>query len=653
MSAAPIVQNRHMTSGVAMRSEIGQYEIMDELGRGGMGVVYKARDPALDRYVAIKCLAESLSTDETVVARFIREARSVAKLNHPGIVQVYAADQEQGQPFFVMELVDGESLEQKLAREARLSNAEAVRIWMEAGSALHAAHEAGITHRDIKPSNILLDRSGRVKLTDFGIALVEGMGGSKLTTTGSFVGTPGYFSPEVCQARPADRRSDIFSLGVVMYESLAGELPFNGDSPFEMMNQVVAARCPDIRSLNKTVEPAMREVLHRMLEREPDARYRSCADMIDDLRAAGYAGGEGSAELDTKRKTVIAPVTAQPPPGATPRTVAGGTAAGPITQRRRGLRRRGAFVAVALIVFAAAGGAFYIAREEPDSGQPPSQVQVNDPDPSPEPSRATTQAGQGQAEFTSPDPGRHNSETVASADSGSASASDDGASAVALLRELRGPVDDTGGAGDGAVAESEPAPDATQGGGDASIEVASVHPQNSAAGDSSQPAADSVESPASGGASASSPKPESGGIVVMAIGSPLLAGPVESRIEAALHRDGHELVEEQFISGIQNQVQGDSVDLAGLSQRLRSAGAGVLVLARVIPVGERLLRYSGRTKTAYTSRVSVKSYDLVDRAAIGGGWQNQVTFTDINVTDKARQSVDGHLDQLRTALAAR
>jgi len=641
-----------------MRSEIGQYEIVDELGRGGMGVVYKARDPALDRFVAIKCLAESLSTDETVVARFIREAQSVAKLNHSGIVQVYAADKEQGQPFFVMELVDGESLEQRLAREGRLSIAEAVRIWIEAGSALHAAHEAGITHRDIKPSNILLDRSGRVKLTDFGIALVEGMGGNKLTTTGSFVGTPGYFSPEVCQARPADRRSDIFSLGVVMYESLAGELPFNGDSPFEMMNQVVAARCPDIRSLNETVEPAVREVLHRMLAREPDSRYQTCADMIDDLRAAGYTGGEQPAELDTKRKTVVAHVTApsgdaQPATGATPRTVAGGVAAGPITLRRRGLRRRGAFVAAGLVAFAAAGGAFYIAREEPDSGQASTQVAGNDPDPSLKTTRGTSDSGQGQADLPGQASDWRDSGTVASLDSRPAPTSQEGASAVGLLRELRAQADDTTGAGNGPMTGSESAPDATPDGGDPSIEVASVHPQNPATSDSSQRAADTAEASASGATSASSPKPEGGGIVVMAVGSPLLAGPVESRIEAALRRDGHKLVEEQFISGIQTQVQGDSVDLAGLSQRLRAGGAGVLVLARVIPVGERVLRYSGRTKTAYTSRVSVESYDLVERTAIGGAWQNQVTFTDINVTDKARQSVDGHLAQLRTALATR
>jgi eukaryotic-like serine/threonine-protein kinase len=273
-----------------MRSKVGHYDIVEELGRGGMGVVYKGFESALNRHVAIKIMSESLAHDAQVVERFLREARSMAQLNDPHIIQIYMIGEDAGQPFFAMEFVEGESLSQTLRREARIDPKRAVGIIAQAAQGLSVAHDRGVVHRDIKPANLMLTPRGLVKVADFGIALSHDFD-KKLTGTGEFVGTPGYLSPEVCLGKNVDQRSDIFSLGIVLFEMLAGRMPFTDQSPLGLMLEVVRAEIPDVRSLGANVSPELVGVLNKMLAKDPDTRYASCHDLLADINATGLMSG--------------------------------------------------------------------------------------------------------------------------------------------------------------------------------------------------------------------------------------------------------------------------------------------------------------------------------------------------------------------------
>lgn len=199
-----------------MKIAYGHYQLVSELGRGGMGVVYKALDTELDRHVAIKVLAEGLAHDAGIVERFQREARAVAALDDANVVHIYATGTQDGRPYFVMEFVDGVSLDVLLQREQRLAPAQAARLIAQAAKGLASAHAKGLIHRDVKPANILVSRRGVAKVSDFGIVQSVHAGNARLTTTGAFLGTPGYLAPERYAGAPADARTDIFALGVVL-----------------------------------------------------------------------------------------------------------------------------------------------------------------------------------------------------------------------------------------------------------------------------------------------------------------------------------------------------------------------------------------------------------------------------------------------------
>ena len=301
-----------------MKTSLGHYEIVAELGRGGMGVVYKGYEPALARYVAIKELSPALAHDHNLVERFLREARSMAALNDPHIIQVYFIGQAEGQPFFAMEFVEGESLLQLIKREGRLPIADVLKILLQTARGLQTAHERGVIHRDIKPANLMLDERGRVKIADFGIALARQEFDAKLTGTGEFVGTPGYLSPEICLGRPVDARSDLFALGIVMFEALTGRLPFSDESPLKLMLDVVQAEIPDIRELNREVDEDTARILARLVAKEPADRYASAALLAADLEKHPLLAGQGTQLALQVRKPVGAAATLYTAPATAP-----------------------------------------------------------------------------------------------------------------------------------------------------------------------------------------------------------------------------------------------------------------------------------------------------------------------------------------------
>lgn len=263
---------------------LANFEVARVIGRGGMGVVLQAIDTCLQRDVAIKILDPELSKDELAVTRFCREARAAASISHENVVAVYQVERDEGKdlPFLVMELISGESLEKKLERDGRLLLREIVSIGMQTASGLAAAHAKGLIHRDIKPGNILLEKSGqRVKLTDFGLA--RAAEDVRLTGTGLVAGTPLYMSPEQATGEELDARSDLFSLGVVLYELAAGEPPFTAKTPLAVLKRVTEEQPAPLRERNPEVPEWFVHIVERLLAKKPADRFQSAREVADTL----------------------------------------------------------------------------------------------------------------------------------------------------------------------------------------------------------------------------------------------------------------------------------------------------------------------------------------------------------------------------------
>ncbi len=262
-----------------------QYRIERELGHGGMGVVYLARDTTLDRPVAVKVVHPELAIHSSITQRFLAEARMIARLRHPSIVAVHTAGEATGVFYYVMDYVPGDSLRQLLQREGKLPVAQVQRIVSQLADALNAAGQAGLVHRDVKPENILVDEaSGRTMLADFGIARVmAGDTDGSRTAQGVAVGTPTYMSPEQAAGEQVDARSDLYSLGVVAYELLTGHPPFRADNAAAVASKHLAERAQPVLTRRPDTPPALAHAIMRALEKDPAARWQTGADFRDAL----------------------------------------------------------------------------------------------------------------------------------------------------------------------------------------------------------------------------------------------------------------------------------------------------------------------------------------------------------------------------------
>jgi serine/threonine-protein kinase len=290
---------------MAMDSLIGQlfdnrYRIERRIGTGGMADVFLARDETLGRRVAIKILAERYAQDDAFLERFRREATAAAGLSHPNIVSVYDRGQAAGTSYIAMEYLNGPTLKDEITSRAPLPEAEVVNWATQALDALEFAHRQGVVHRDIKPHNMILTDEGRLKVTDFGIA--RAANAQQMTEVGSIVGTAQYLSPEQARGLDVGPQSDLYSMGIVLYEMLTGELPFNGDSAVEIAMKQVSDPPPSIRRKNRLVSEGLEQVVMRALSKDPALRHRSARQMADELRRVSRGGAVSS---DTQMATRV------------------------------------------------------------------------------------------------------------------------------------------------------------------------------------------------------------------------------------------------------------------------------------------------------------------------------------------------------------
>lgn len=296
-----------LTSG----TKLGPYEIQSPLGAGGMGEVYRARDTRLDRSVAIKILPAAFSSDTDRLQRFQQEARVLSSLNHHNLLAIFDVGNQDGSYFLVSELLEGESLRERLSA-GPLPLRKAVDYGVQMANGLGAAHEKGIVHRDLKPDNIFITKDGRVKILDFGLAkpAPEASGNAATiagpaTLPGVVLGTAGYMSPEQVRGKNADVRSDIFSFGAILYEMVAGQRAFRGDSSVETMNAILKDDPPEISTTTKNISPAMDRLIRRCLEKAPEERFQSARDLafaLDALSGISSTGAVAVARVRSPRK---------------------------------------------------------------------------------------------------------------------------------------------------------------------------------------------------------------------------------------------------------------------------------------------------------------------------------------------------------------
>lgn len=603
-----------------MEEKIGHYQIVGELGRGGMGVVYKAHEESLNRFVALKVLGEHLIENPEYLKRFLQEARSAAQLSHPNIVQIYFIGEDAGRHYFAMEFVSGKSLQDLIASEGKIGNPRAAKLVLQAASGLAAAHDEGVIHRDIKPANLMLSDSGVLKIADFGLAFLPDAA-TQITADDMLRGTPRYVSPEQCMGEDADGRSDIYSLGVSYYEMLSGIVPFVANSPLALIRQIVDSEPIPVRDVAPEVDTRTQQILARMMAKQREERYQDAHDLAGDLQGylvaqamPGWEVGSSGAGVASAAQ-VLAPVEptrvasgdldeqvklgagAQPPipptllleeSPAPPQPDAGTAPPAPAVSGTWG-RREVAFLVLVLALLALVTGTAVAWRSGLFE-------------------RARTVAGGSVAADEPATEIESNLATVQSTESESAEDSEESSSRL-------GPIEATRTEGS---TDQEPIPE---------------------------------KSPTENSANRDSPVAPPRGTVVVALGESLLAPEVEKYLEHRLAAAGLELVDEKGFPDIAwwSWQSESAPHPAELRDTLRGLAAH-LVLAQIDYLGDRELEYLGRNDRAFQARVTVMAFDLATGQPLGSSWSENVEYTQLNVGDAASKALRRQTRELAQTL---
>ena len=687
--------------------KFGHYEVTAELGRGGMGVVYAGFEPSLNRKVAIKALGEHLINDKDLVERFMREAKATAALNDPNVIQIYFIGEEQGQPYFAMEYIDGQSLDDILKGNKALTVKHAKNILKQACLGLSAAHKKDLVHRDIKPANLMLTTEGVLKVVDFGIARTREYG-DKLTNTGEFVGTPGYLSPEVCVGKEVDARSDIFSLGIVFYEMLAGKVPFENDSPLGLMLEVVQSEIPDIRNLNNKVDKKTSFILNKMIAKAPEDRYQTCDEIIRDL------GNVIANEKLENIKQAAAEVKATKVSRATKKASQQVTmpSAQAITAQNLQMQPKAKgskkwLVAATLFAVLGAGAFGYVNGYLPfpkhdNSSTTTTALLDNDLASSQQATNKTTNDTQSAAQLTdiSSDNNSQNSSENATSNTdakkpglmaGIGKMFDNDEKDEAVTKD-NNKIDFNQNNTDNTIKDVIQITEVAAANQDLSQDSNNQEPQNETSNtqemvqvsvpDTSEmlAVADKTRLQVAAETKAEippiatktiekvvqtsvqkpmvkyKPKPKpvvlNKGVVVIAFGDPAVANPIEKILESELRAKGVKVMNEQFIPGMSRLLQ-NGLDLAQLKNLIQKNGGQAMVIANVNHVGVQQLNYAGRTSELINAQLDVDAYDIKTGKNIGNGYGSKLNYTSLNATDQATDAVMQFTDRLTASLRKR
>jgi len=650
-----------------MPEKIGHYTIVSQLGRGGMGVVYKAHEEALNRFVAIKVLTEGLTEDATFLQRFVREAQAAAGLSHPNIVQIFFIGEDGGHPYFVMEYVTGRSLNHVLREEGRIGNPRASQMILQAAHGLAAAHDKGIIHRDIKPANLILDDRGLLKIADFGLALPVDAE-NRLTATGMMVGTPGYLAPEQCRGEKIDNRTDIYALGITYYQLLTGQAPFRGESPLALLKQILDEEPPDVMTLNPDVDPESRRILQKMIAKDREQRYQDCHQLVADLEE--YLASRGV-------RSMTAGLAVQKPAAAAAAPAAMAAATQVLNSR---LTNPQADVPTTIDTPATPTRADATKREPQTMPDQPYQSPATVPPMSAAPAMAAPpavayvpppaapkrsssawvvialalvlvlgggaaaaiagfrmyknwQAAHSAATDTSAATPATTSAAALPQSAASTSAPPDG---VLLSQQQQVPTSNAAGVGQApppvqgsqlSVTSQSPSPVAThQVGGQAPspVHIAQNNPHPTAGTTAAAPVV-------------TRPARRASGVAIAVSGDQNLVSSVTEVVTSELSAAGLHTVDAQSLPATENLVHGGNT--SRLISRLREEGYAVLVVARVEEAGSRELKYLGRYDTAYTSKVTLTTYDLSTGQPFGTPARGTIEYTTANADRKSEEVV--------------
>jgi serine/threonine protein kinase len=565
--------------------EFSNYKIIGKLGAGGMATVYKAHELSLNRIVALKILSPRLSDDADFIKRFHREAQAAAQLNHPNIVQIYAIGEEEGFHYFAMEYLKGKALSTIKKEEGSLPAARSLAIIKQVAAALGEAHKAGLVHRDIKPCNIMLDDTGSAKVTDFGIAYVADAK-TKLTQDGSIIGTPEYLSPEQCEGKTVDGRSDIYSLGVTLYELLTGKTPYEADTPVSMLMKIVKGNFPPIGQVNPAVPEPVQKIVEKMMQTDPQNRYANADELIKDLQEV-----EKVLTMPEVPAAVGAAIK-QPEPAAITHTIE------PHFQEKKKSSGVWSAVAVAAVIVVLMGGAFaakvlYFDKKagpaKPSFAMESTSTTAANPSPVTPDATSTTQPDQSI-------PAEQTTSTAADASPSSSSIS--------------------------------PSSSSTSTSGYSSTSPTSITPSTSTPTSTFS----SATSPQTGG-SVKKAGPASNSLVVSVLGDADRADMISAYAQAAFSRADFAVVD------------GPSMGNEALSNIARYN-----LVVTVKQLETTTLQYYGNTSEQYSVGLTMKAVETQSGKIAAGPFTRTVKYTTLNAADNLKAAVASMASQLQKAL---
>lgn len=582
---------------------LGGFQLEKELGRGGMGVVFKAHELTLNRKVALKIMSEHLASDSEFISRFKREAQVIARMDHPNIVRILSYGEIDGLTYFAMEYISGKDLGQLLKEKRQLSVEQALSIGSQIAGALAEAEAQGVVHRDLKPSNIMLDSMGRVKVTDFGVAHLQDSE-TQLTRTGLFLGSPEYASPEQAAGKPLDTRSDIYALGAILYRSLSGQPPVTGDSPLAMITKIVTEKLTPIRELNPALPDSVCSLIDTMLAKDAGQRFQHPNEVIEAIDRC----------IETLNMDV--PLT--------------GFKHIPFKAEQTGFRGKsrkvkvfGGILGVALsilIVFWLVDAGL---KKDRTTSTASREAELVDAAPAEQPD----QAGQGQTEQealpsgsspetagpsqaqTSPSPGgRPNAET-----------------AGPLPEEGHEPAAKPPAASTAPASADQPGP-------------AEQLPETTGREEAQQP-----EEQASQQASLPrEPALPSVPTVLMAVwGEQTVVPNLKANLENALFSSGLKVASVSQIPVLRERMQfgGIAIDWYSVQQVVPRGMGHVLILAEIQKMGSMPLEYYGRTQELITSSYTVRAVDMDTGTAVAPSVSGTVKYTSLNAQEKIKDAV--------------